>query len=88
METLYELRWERPAALYLAAKQLADERGKDPMEIIARARELPGWVGGAAFLLFHGSGVMELVLRGLEAGARPGEELVREAAEILKRHIS
>lgn len=87
MEKIYELRWERPAALYLAAQQVAKEKGMDVKEVLIKARSLPGWIGGAAFMLLNGTDVLYHVEKGLEAGARPGRERVEEALEVLRRSV-
>ena len=81
MADLFELRWERPAAVLLAAL----EAGGDLDSVLRRVAERgEGWVRDSATVLLLNSSVREDVLDGLRRGLRPSGRLVEEAREAVR----
>jgi len=81
LTSLFEIRWERLAAVLLASMEV----GGDIVSVLRRVAESDrGWVGSSALILLVNPRVREGVLEDLRRGLRPSGRLVSEAADTLR----
>jgi len=81
LTSLFEIRWERLAAVLLASMEV----GGDIVSVLRRVAESDrGWVGSSALILLVNPRVREGVLEDLRRGLRPSSKLVSEAVDTLR----
>jgi len=82
LTSLFEIRWERLAAVLLASMEVG---GGDIVSVLRRVAESDsGWVGSSALILLVNPRVREGVLEDLRRGLRPSGRLVSEAVDTLR----
>ena len=87
MSSLFEIRWEKLAAVLLAS--LSVNEGRDITWVLRRVAEGDrGWVGYSALILLVDLGKRESVLEDLRRGLKPSSKLVDEATTVIKSVLS
>ncbi|MDM7274875.1 MAG: hypothetical protein P3X22_001960 [Thermoprotei archaeon] len=85
VESLFELRWGRPAAVLSIAMTISKERGSSLEETLKLiAGRSAGWVKSTAETLLVDRGLREKIVEDISGGLKPPENLVREVKEELK----
>ena len=88
--TFWELYWERPAAVVVVALKLS---GSSDMDKIRSAldfisRKCNGWIGIIALKLKNDEERLLNIIKDLENGLRPDEEIVREIESYINKDLS
>jgi len=87
LTSLFEIRWERLAAVLLASEEVGKEvgAGSDIVSVLRKVAESDkGWVGSSALVLLVNPRVREEILEDLRRGLRPSSRLVSEAVDTLR----
>ncbi len=85
VESLFELRWERPAAVLSIALAISKKKGlsiEETLKLIAEKNA--GWVKNTAETLLIDRGLRENLIEDVYRGLKPPKHLLREVEEKLK----